>query len=93
MADPIAIPQYMQIPVPPESADPEELLRYLKSQHNQNKNLYLTGLQVTMVTSADISKMTSENQLSQVAKLFYDTDSDKYYRTKKSGSNLVVEEW
>lgn len=83
----------MQLPAPPQSANIEEMFVYMKSLHNLLKNLLLTGTQISMVDSSQIAAMTSENQLSQVAKLFYDAETDEYYRTKKSGDNLVVETW
>jgi len=81
----------MSLPVPPQSSDPDELRRYILSLHYFLGNLFLRGTQISMVTAAQISQMTTENELSQVAKFFYDTTNDEYYRTKKSGDNLVVE--
>jgi len=85
--------QNMTLPVPPQGDDVAELKRYSLSLHNTLQNLFLNGNQIFMTDTDQLTAMTTENKLSQVGKLFYNTTNDTYYRTRKSGTNLIVETW
>lgn len=80
----------MQLPAFP-SENEDDIYAYLKSMHFLMRDLHVFGTQVNMATLDELNEMATENSLSQVGKIFYCTTNDTYYRTKKSGSNLLLE--
>lgn len=86
-------PGTAQTVIPPLTNDPNAIVTHLKALEGWLQGLFTNGLQSTMVTESQLDSIVTQNDFTAAGKIFYTTDTDKFYGIKISGSNLVKKEF
>lgn len=79
-----------QIPTPPQNPDLIALHKHIIQLNNWLGNMFLTGNQATHLTQDTLNKMTSNNDLKQAGKIFYNTDMNKMQKATIVSGNLTI---
>lgn len=82
-----------QIPIPPVSANINDLHKHIIELNNWTKNMFLVGTQATHMNQNELTKIVSVNDLSNAGKIFFNTDESKMQKSTIVSNNLTISDF
>ena len=88
ITDPAADQLPMEMPTPPTSAEPKDMLKWMQSMNSWHKSITLQGVQTPFFSQSQMDLMAG--QMDQVGKIFFNRTTGKFMCGELVGDNTLA---